>query len=368
MNSRIIMMLYRVLFLMLLSGVVQAAQTSITVIDMLQRKVSLPGPAKRIVLAESRHVLTLGLLGKDPASKVVGWGDDLQRYSPTTWQALVQQYPTAKNIPILGTTNAGTFSIEAAIAAKPDLVIFTLYGSIPQGLDKLDAAHIPYVFVDFFRQPLTNTVPSLRLLGKVLGQEQQTEHFIVFWQEHMDVIKQRLATIPDRTLVFFHLNPGSGDCCFTSGPGNMSDFIAAAGGHNLGADKLTAPIGQLNIEYILSRNPEFYLVGGGSTVSRNGLQVGPDTTPQQVTHSMRRLMQAPEIGALPAVITGRTGGIWLFFFDNPLYFIGVEAMAKMFHPVQFADIDPNATLQTLTQSYLSIPLPGTFWSVLPSKP
>lgn len=360
-----IMKNYLLLTLLCLMFGTSSASASITVTDMLQRKVTLPGPAKRIVLGESRHIITLALLEKDPFHNLVGWGDDLQRYSPATWEAIEKQYPASRNVPVLGTMNSGTFSLEAAIATKPDLVIFTLYGPIPPGLEALDAAHIPYVFVDFFRKPLVNTVPSLKLLGSVLGESTQAGKVIAFWQQHMDEVKKRLATVSTRPSVFFHLNPGKGDCCFTSGPGNMSDFIAAAGGHNIGTDLLSAPIGKLNPEYIVSRNPDFYLMGGGSAVSREGLQIGTGATTQQVAQSSKQLLSAPEIANLTAVKAGHVGGVWLFFFDSPLYFIGVEAMAKMFHPALFSDIDPDATLRTVTQDWLSVPLRGTFWTTLP---
>lgn len=343
------------------------AWASITVTDMLQRQVSIPGPAKRIVLAESRHIITLALLEKDPISHLAGWGDDLQRYSPATWQAIAAKYPAAGKIPVLGTMNSGTFSMEATIATKPDLVIFTLYGPIPPDLSVLDAAHIPYVFVDFFRKPLENTVPSLRLLGQLLGEDERANAVITYWQQHMDAVKTRLASVRTRPSVFFHLNPGKGDCCFTSGPGNMSDFIAAAGGHNIGVDKLSAPVGKLNPEYILSRNPDFYLMGGGSAVSRDGLQIGTGVSQQQVAASSQRLLKATEVASLPAIKAGQAGGVWLFFFDSPLYFVGIEAMAKMFHPALFRDVDPDATLGTLTRQWLSVPLQGTFWTALPDN-
>lgn len=350
-------------------GLMLSASSSwatITVTDMLQRKVTLPSPAKRIVLGESRHIITLALLEKDPFKNLVGWGDDLQRYSPATWTAIKKQYPVADTLPVLGTMNSGTFSMEATIATKPDLVIFTLYGPAPPGLDALDAAHIPYVFVDFFRKPLVNTVPSLRVLGQLLGQEEQAEQVIAFWQQHMDEVTRRLANISTRPSVFFHLNPGKGNCCYTSGPSNMSDFIAVAGGHSIGADVLSAPVGQLSLEYVLSRNPDFYLMGGGSAVSRNGLQIGTGSDAAHVAQSSKRLLTTTEIASLPAVKAGHTGGVWLFFFDSPLYFIGIEAMAKMFHPSLFTDIDPEATLNTVTSTWLSVPLKGTFWTELPT--
>lgn len=333
----------------------------ITVTDMLNRSVTLPAPAKRIVLAESRHIITLALLEKDPLENIVAWGTDLQRYSPSTFDALKQRFPQAATVPEIGDLNSGTFSMEAAIAAKPDLVIFTLYGRIPEGLNKLDAAHIPYVFVDFFRRPLVNTVPSMLMLGKLLDHQPEAEAFAQFYQQHMDNLAQRQANLP-RPLVFFHLNPGGDDCCFTSGTGNMSDFIAAAGGRNLGAEALTSGIGKLNLEYVLAKKPDFYLAGGGSTVTRKGLLVGPDITPEQSARSLQAIIEQPTLASLSAIRNQRAAGIWLFFFDNPLFFVGVEEMAKMFHPSAFAELDPAKTLDEVNQRFLAFPLRGTFWS------
>lgn len=346
---------------LLITGQVQAA---ITVTDMLNRTVTLPAPAKRIVLAESRHIMTLALLEKDPLANVVAWGTDLQRYSPSTFEALKQRFPQAASIQEIGDLNAGTFSMEAAIAARPDLVVFTLYGAIPEGLNKLDAAHIPYVFVDFFRHPLVKTVPSMRMLGKLLGHEKEAEAFVAFYQQHMDEVAKRVALQPQRPRVFFHLNPGGDECCFTSGKGNMSDFIAVAGGDNLGAAVLPNGIGKLNLEYVLAKKPDFYLAGGGSTVSRRGLNIGPSVPPSESARSLRDIVSNPALASLSAIHNKQGGGIWLFFFDNPLFFIGVEEMAKMLHPQAFNDIDPAKTLQELNQHFLAFPLQGTFWTSL----
>ncbi|MGR7997865.1 hypothetical protein [Xanthobacter sp. ZOL 2024] len=57
---------------------------------------------------------------------------------------------------------------------------------------------------------------------------------------------------------------------------------------------------------------------------------------------------------------GKAGGVWLFFFDNPLFFLGIEEIAKMLHPEQMADIDPAQTLAELNTRFLAFPLDGTF--------
>ncbi|OXM17743.1 hypothetical protein CBI35_23515 [Pantoea sp. AV62] len=63
-----------------------------------------------------------------------------------------------------------------------------------------------------------------------------------------------------------------------------------------------------------------------------------------MAQSSQHLLHAAEIASLPAVKAGRSGGVWLFFFDSPLYFIGVAAMAKMFHPALFAGLLTSVTL------------------------
>lgn len=332
----------------------------LTVTDMLDRKVTLPGPARRIVLAESRHILTLGLLEKDPVSQVVAWGNDLRRYSPDTYEAVKKRFPKAESIPEVGDALNSSFSIEAVIASKPDLVIFTLYGPKPEGINKLDDANIPYVFVDFFRKPLENTVPSMRMLGKLLDRERAAEAFVSYYEQHMGKIAARVEKL-DRPIVFFHLNPDGKDCCFTSGPGNMSDFIAVAGGTSIGPDKVPGAIGKLNLEYVLSRDPDFYLVGGGSSVALNGLKIGPSIGEQEARTTMARVMEAPGISSLRSVRERRAGGVWLFFFDLPLFFVGIEEMAKMFHPEQLADVDADRTLAEINERFLAFPLQGTFW-------
>ncbi|MEJ2623559.1 MAG: ABC transporter substrate-binding protein [Pseudolabrys sp.] len=348
-------------------NVAQADQAPITVTDMLGRTVTLRAPAKRIVLAESRHILTVGLIDKDPVSLVAAWGNDLKRYSPETFAALRKRFPKADAIPEVGGLSGGAFSMEAVIAAKPDLVIFTLYGPAPEGIKKLDAARIPYVFVDFFQKPLTKTVPSMRMLGKLLGREREAEAFVAYYESHMAGVASRLAKAETKPAVFFHLNPDGKDCCFTSGPGNMSDFIAAAGGHNIGADKVPGAIGKLNLEYVLSRDPDFYLVGGGSTVALNGLKIGPSIPESDARDTLTKIMESPGVASLRAVRERRAGGIWLFFFDNPLFFVGVEEMAKMLHPAEFSDIDPDRTMAELNQRFLAFPLEGTFWVDAGSK-
>lgn len=346
--------------IMLFSSAFAEEKSPITVTDMLGRQVTLASPAERIVVAESRHILTLALIDKDPVKRIVGWGNDLRRFSPETYETLVKAFPDAKKIPEVGGLAGSTFSMETVISLKPDLVIFSLYGPVPDDVGKLDSAKIPYIFVDFFQKPLEKTVPSMEMLGKLIGHEQEAQKFIDYYQKHMNGVTERVKGQPQHS-VFFHVNPDGKDCCVTSGPGNMSDFIAAAGGVNIGLGKIPGSTGKLNLEYVIARNPDFYLIGGGSTAAVDGLKVGTNVSPEVARKSLEKLLQAPGIKNLDAVKNHKAGGLWLFFFDTPLFFVGVEEMAKIFHPEVFTDLDPDQTLAEINEHYLAFPLSGTFW-------
>ncbi len=358
---RICTMLMIVTLTTLCSGGAQAAsQSAITVTDMKGRQVTLAKPAQRVVLAEGRHILTLGLLYDNPVSHVVGWGDDLNKFSPETYQSLVKAFPEAKDVPVVGSLLGGSFSMEAVIAARPDLVIFTLTSHQPQDLKKLDNAGVPYVFIDFYQKPLENTVPSIKLLAKALGRQAQAEAFIQYYESHMQRISDGVLGHP-KVSIFLHLLPNGKDCCRTSGRGNLTDFMHVAGGENIAVDKIPGATGQLNLEYVLKRDPDFYLATGGSTFVRNSLSAGTSVPKPVAEDSMARILTAPAVAGLRSVRGGRSGGIWIFFFDNPLHFVGVEALAKMFHPDAFVDADPDQTLRELNARYLAFPLEGAFW-------
>lgn len=55
------------------------------------------------------------------------------------------------------------------------------------------------IYVDLRIDLLNNTVPSVRLLGEVLNRQQRAEQFIEFYQQHMAVIRQRLAGYQGRS-------------------------------------------------------------------------------------------------------------------------------------------------------------------------
>lgn len=334
--------------------------------DILGRTVSLPAPARRIVLGQGRQINALGLIHPDPVGILAGWGSDYRRQSPDTFARYQARFPAIETLPLVGDgATPGGFSFEQAIALAPDLMILSrsLAGTRrgPGDLvERFEAAGIPVAVVDFFLDPLRDTVPSLRLLGTVIGQEDRTERLIAFYHGRLRRIAERVkaAPIPD---VFIHAHAGGTECCMSPGRGTLDDFITAAGGRNIATALLPGATGQISLEQLLVSDPQFYVATGGTHLAKQGglvLGLGVDETTAR--ESFRRLLASPGIATLKAVTEKRAFGLWHLFNDTPLHVVAIERLAKWLHPARFADIDPAATMAEAA-AFSAIPLDGTLW-------
>ncbi len=340
----------------------------VRVTDVLGRTVTLPAPAKRIVLAQGRQLNALGLIHPDPVSLLAGWGNDYPRQNADAYALYVAKFPAIANLPTVGDGTApANFSFEKAVALSPDLVILSrsLAGDRrgPSDLiEKFEAAGIPVVVIDFFLQPLRDTVPSLRILGTLIGRGQATEDYIAFYEAHRARLAERLAGAP-RPTVFIHAHAGGAECCFSPGRGTLDDFITAAGGTNIAAALLPGATGQISLEALITRDPAFYVATGGTHLARShGLVLGIGVSRETADRSFTALLADPGLATLSAVRKGDAYGLWHLFNDTPAHIVAIERLAKWFHPDRFADLDPEATLAEISRRFSAIPLEGTFWT------
>ncbi|WP_332690591.1 ABC transporter substrate-binding protein [Bosea sp. (in: a-proteobacteria)] len=356
-----------VLLALALTQTAPAAAQPLKVTDLAGRTVTLPGPAKRIVLAQGRQLNGLGLIHPDPVSLLAGWGSDHKRQNPDAYARYAAKFPAIDAIPTVGDgATPDGFSFEKAVSLTPDLVILsqslagTRYG--PGDLvQRFEAAGIPVAVVDFYLQPLRDTAPSLRILGTLIGREAQAEAYIRFYEERRGLIANRVRGA-ERRSVFMHAHAGGFDCCQSPGKGTFNDFITLAGGHNIAIDMIPGATGQISLEQLLASDPAVYVATGGlHLASRGGLVLGLGISPEDAARSFATQVARPGISALAAVRNGRAYGLWHLFNDTPLHIVAIEALAKWIHPERFADLDPQATLNEISARFSAIPLEGALW-------
>ena len=352
-----------------LAGAATAAPIQVT--DILGRQVTLPEPAHRVVLAQARHFQVLSLLSPDPAALLAGWSDELRTSFAPDYQAALKRFPHLADVPVVGRHTPDSFSVERTLALRPDLVVMTAtFAGLAPGqpasesplIGRLEAAGVPVIVIDFFVRPMENTVPSLRALGSAIGETDRTEAFIRFYQQHMRTVAERLADLPadQRPPVFVHAHAGTTDCCNSPGTGTFNDMITYAGGHNIGADVLKSATGKLNFEFINAKAPQVYVATGTGSRKGSGLTIGAGVAPDDARASLARLIDSNHLGALPAVRSGNSHGIWHAFNDSPLHVVFIEALAHWIHPDRFADVDPAATLDAINTQFMAVPLQGTY--------
>ena len=160
--------------LTLWSGLAQA----LTVTDMAGRSVQVPDRVQRVLLGEGRMVYTMALLeGLQAVERVAGWQGDFRLLDTQGYAAFSKAFPAMEKLPLVGGATPESFNVEQALAVRPDVAFMAVsggHGPAPdsEAVRQLQAAGVPVVFVDFSQHPLTHTVPSLRLMGQVLGRQQ----------------------------------------------------------------------------------------------------------------------------------------------------------------------------------------------------
>jgi iron complex transport system substrate-binding protein len=345
-----------------------AVADPITVTDVAGREVTIPAPAKRLLLGEGRDLVTLSVVHPDPVSVLAGWLGDLRLLDTDTYDKFRTAYPAIERVPLVGSTNEESFSIEKALSVAPDLAVlgFAGHGPSPRSkevIDRLTEAGIPIVFIDFRGKPLENTIPSLEILGKVLGQEERVARYVDYYRERLELVKSRVAasTAP-RPKVLVDMRPTmDGGCCGSPGKGNLGEFVDLAGGHNIGADVLPAPLGPLDPEYVLTQDPSVYIATGtAGGAETGGIQMGAGIDPAATRESLGRLANRPVVGELSAVRDGRVYALWHSFYNSPLNIVAVEAIAKWVRPDLFADLDPDAVLADINGKFLPVSLDGSY--------
>lgn len=356
--------------LLTVGGPQARADDTVLITDVVGRQVTVKRPVKRILLGEGRQLLALSLIHPDPVSVLAGWPGDFMRQDATTYGRYRERFPGIEKVPVVGAGNVETFSVEQALAVQPDIAIFSGgYGPSVKSTEivsRMEAAGIPVVFIDFIAKPLENTTRSLAILGQILGREKEAQAYIDFYDAHIKRISSRLAQAkPKLPNVFMHAHAGLGDCCASPGHGTIGAFVDAAGGNNIAGGVFKQLFGQLNLEYVLSAQPDIYVgTGGMHLAGKGGLVMGPGVEEAVSRAALASIVARPGLADVAAVRNGRVYGLWHIFNNNPANFLAVEVLAKWFHPELFADVDPQASLRELNEKFLPVPMQGTYWLAL----
>lgn len=366
------------LALVLSPFIAQAQDWPVTVKDLDNRTVTIEHEPQRIILQDGRDIFALALLARDnPFAKVVAWNNLPKKQDTETWNVLKRKWSEAETILDMKFSDQGNVDLETVISRQPDLMIAQLRAKpslVQTGvLAKLEALHIPVVFVDYELHPVENTLPSIALLGKVMGQSERAQAYINFYQQRLDTIHQRLATASKKPLVFIEPIAGVGGldngCCFTHARNGWGGLVEAAGGTNIGSQLLPGATGNVSVEKIISLNPDYYLMTGSKRPGKGTaiIPFGYNVPANDVTAAFNALLSRQGVASIPAVAQGHTGALYHHFYNNPYNIVAIEALSKIFYPTLFSDVDPLADYHAIITNFTHIPDDNIILSYTPSS-
>jgi len=206
------------------------------------------------------------------------------------------------------------------------------------------------------------------LLGDILGHADRADAFAAAYDAALAAVDARVAGTSSRPLVFLENRVGlRAECCASVGKAVIGNLIDRAGGHNLGTDLISGNSGMVDLEYLLSHQPDIYVgTAIGNPFNRIDqparIQAGPGVSSRQAQASLANSLRRKGIAQLDAVRQGRAYAIWHHFFHSPFNVVAVQAMAKWFHPQAFADLDPAATLADFMARFQPFPAEGAYWA------
>lgn len=348
----------------------EAAETHI-IEDVSGRKVEVPVQIDRLLLGESRYLATLAIFDRDdPVKRVVGMFGEFERLDPASYGEFLAKFPHIADVPRVGRTNENTFSVEQAIALKPQVAIFAIegHGPTPQSteiLERLDSAGIKVLFIDFKRHPLQDTTKSIAIMGSLLGKQDIANAYNALYTSQLNIVLERVKGLKERPSVFIENRVGlSEECCEALAHGLFADYLEAAGGKNIADGIIPGIVGTLSMEFLLKAQPDVYIgtaIGAVKMRDPKRIILGVGADEATARASLRHVLERPGFSGLKAVKEKRAFSIWHHFYNSPFNVAAVQAMAKWLHPELFADLDPRGLLQKIYDDFQPVALNGAYW-------
>ena len=348
-----------------LSLTLSASQAeTITVTDTLNRTIEVPAEVNRVLLGfYFEDFYAIG--GPNAYDKVVAisksaWHD----WRNSQWKAYVAVNPKISEITDIGEVDSGTFSIEAAIASRPDVAIIAAwqYRALGNAVEKLEAAGIPVVVADYNAQTVEKHVISTLMIGKILGQTDRVEKLA---NEYKSAVNDILARVKkaggDPQRVYVELgNKGAGEYGNSYSDNMWGAAIGLAGGNNIALGKI-GKWGPLNPEYVLASNPEAIFIAGSYWANKDkAVLMGFGVTADETNARLLPYTKRPGWSELSGVKNNEVHALYHGGARTLYDYTFLQYIAKVLYPDAFSDIDPVATHRKFYETYLPITADGVF--------
>jgi ABC-type Fe3+-hydroxamate transport system substrate-binding protein len=345
-----------------LAALPRRAQAAASFPDALGRPITLPGPARRIVLGFNFVEFT-AIAGPTGWDRVVGMSKKLwASWRAASFKRYLAPIPRLADMPDVGDTDDGSFSLEKVLALRPDLVVLAEWSWSALGAEvtRLESAGIPVMVIDYNAEIPARHVASTLALGHATGELERARALAELYMAKLRDIRQRTAGLARRPRAYIELGQGGpaviGNTYWKSMWGRLLTLIGA---DNIAAGRIPGAWGPLNPEYVLAADPDAIFIAGSSWPGHPAAVVtGFDADIATTRARLRPYEQRPGWAGLKAIRDGQLfaieHGLCRALFD----YTAMQYLAKQLFPDRFTDIDPVAELRRYHERFLPVRFEG----------
>ncbi len=214
-----------------------SADASFTVTDMAGREVKFEKPVEKAVALTASDCEIIFAIGAEEA--LVGRGEYCD-------------YPAeVMDIPAL--TSGANTNVEQILSLEPEVVFLSMMAQTTEQVDQLEKAGVRVVVSD--AQDIEGTYTAIRLIGQVMGKQENAEKIISDMKAVFDDIK---ANALDGTkTVYFEVSPLQWGL-WTAGTGTFMNEVAQMMGLKNCFDDVEG-WAAISEEQVLERNPDYIM-------------------------------------------------------------------------------------------------------------
>jgi iron complex transport system substrate-binding protein len=225
-----------------------------TVIDCLNRTVTIKEPVEKLIFTGRGSALTLSVayLFESAPEKIYGLTES---FAESNLFTLVDPAISEKVL-----NGAQDMSVEEIAAQEPDLVVLKRYLKADYG-DPLESLGISVVYLDL--ENLDSYIRDIETLGEIMGEPEKTEEIIEYYQSsYMEVKARNRVVSSPPSVMFLYYNTKGGTASFMSPGANwlQTEITVTAGGNPLSLQLAGTGWNNVNIKQIAEWNPEVIFI------------------------------------------------------------------------------------------------------------
>jgi iron complex transport system substrate-binding protein len=302
-----------------------------TITDMAGRTVTIPAHVTSVLGTSPPTTMLIYMIAPD---KLLGWNSNNSGFLP-------QKY---LNLPAVGGWFGGKEgNYESFLSMHPDIILegYNQQGDMKATVDARQDkfGSLPVVGVENSVDALGYTEP-IKFMGNLLGEPEQAEKMITFYNNVLDQVTSKVAIIPEDKKVTVYQAAGA-DGLTTEVKGSPhSQLIDVAGGVNVVDEPLTDAFGEIKVsmEQVMTWNPEVIIVEDANLYKK--MFTDPSWSQVKAVKDNR------------VYLTPKTPFSW---YDHPPgvnRIIGIPWTAKMLYPDEFKDMDLNQLIKDFHSLFL----------------